>query len=397
VINAEPPITRVDHVVDFVRTTLPPLNIACRDERMPFSRWLALIAPTVNGAAAYARTGSPSDRLRLLQALGLILTSAEYHSQVRGARPGRIVSELPGLERTLRICAGDGRVPTLTAELYWEINDAAPALSFTADSYEQFFISAVRTQKWLRSVVNDQLRAILDGRWDLATAEAARVLRAAASTMREARGQYLDFRKGPDGAALMTPRQFNDMRSWLVSTVIADRPLDGPNAAYIGDMIATDFLLGTANDEYVDYVREISAYLSPAGRLMVDRDMARQPLSLALAETAGFSPLDLERATVDEVAARIGDAPRGMLWTLQAFKELVDEYVGASGTHIGLVHVYLERFAEQLDTEQMSRMPVNPTEGTGGHPHAHTRRLHDMRRTAPHIRTVLMGLKRALT
>lgn len=387
------PCQKIHNVVQFVASDLPALNTACRDGKLAFHRWIRQVRQVVIDIADTVHRLDPVERLTLLQALGLIVASGERHAQALRHEPGWIVHLLPGVEPALVSAAAGERVPVLTAELYWERNAGWPPLSFTGEGHELFFISAVRTQAELRAAANRQIRALLSRDWTPTTAEGARMLRAAAAAMKESHGQYLDFRRGPQGEPLMTPAQFNEMRVWLAGTRIAGRSYAGANAAYIADMVVTDYLLGTADDDYDTYVRGFAQYQSPHGRECVAKDRERRPLVLVLAESLGMNAADLDRATVPELTERVRLAPAALGWSLTAFKSLVDEFIGASGAHVGLVHVYLEKYGETMSQEEVDRMPVKPTHGTGGNSHAHTRQVHDMRRRAPRIRKLLAALK----
>lgn len=382
-------------IVRYVTHDLPVLNIKCRDGADNLESWITSSRAHVAVGANIAPSLNELERLTLLQSLGFILASGERHAQAAGLEPGWIVGNLPGLERGLLIAAGNSRPPVLTADLYWLMNDGQPPLSFTGEPHEYFFISAVRTQAALREIVNRQLRALLDGRWNPALAEGARMLRAASSSMAQAHGQYLDFRRGPQGFPLMTPEQFNEMRVWLASTVIAGRSLAGPNAAYIPEMVVTDFLLGTADAEYGKYVDSFDIYQSPEGRALIAGDRGRTSLVLVIAHALGLNAEEFDGASSEQLSSLIRNAPRSLCWTLDAFKELVDQFIGSSGAHVGLVHVYLEKYASELSEEDLDRMPVKPTQGTGGHSHDHTRRLHDMRRRSPRIRKLLTAIRQA--
>lgn len=385
----------VNEITSYLLNEFPRLNVACRDGRIPLSAWILSMQPVIRGIAAIVDTSDAEGKLKLLQLAGIILASAERHSQALGNPPGRVLLQLPRLEESLIACSTGTRIPALTAEFYWMRNSGHPALSFTGEPHEFFFISAVRTQAALRAVVNNQLRGLLDGGWSLDSAEGARMLRAATSAMHEAHGQYFDFRNGPQRRPLMTPEQFNEMRSWLVPTMIANQEFAGPNAAYIGEMIVTDFLIGTANAAYREYVQKVTKYQSPEERRIVAQDMERQPIVLKLSEALGLGVKELDQATTQEVGERIRLSSPALHWTLRAFKELMDEYVGSSGAHIGLIRVYLEKYAQEISPEQLERMPVKPTRGTGGHSHEHTRQLHDMRRQLPHIRKILTAWRAA--
>jgi hypothetical protein len=386
---------KLSQILTYTRHDLPQINVACRDGGLPLTGWTQLLHPIVDGADYVARMLHAEERLLLLQHLGLILASAERHAQAGGHAPGWIVSQLPGLEQALIIASSGTRAPVLTSELYWERNATHPPLSFTGEQHEFFFISAVRTQVALRAMVNSQLRSLLDGDWDPTTPEGARMLRAAAATMEEAHGQYLDFRHGPEGPPLMTPRQFNEMRVWLASTVIRGQTLAGANAAYIPEMVVTDFLLGTASAEYDEYVRSFDQYESPEGRALIACDRDRPSLVTVLAGALGFSAEAFDGASATEVAERVRSAPTAFSWTLAAFKKLIEAFIGSSGAHVGLVHVYLEKYAAELTPEQLEPMPVKPTHGTGGHSHNHTRQIHDMRRKSLGLRKFVAAFKEA--
>jgi hypothetical protein len=221
------------------------------------------------------------------------------------------------------------------------------------------------------------------------------MLRAAAAAMREAHGQYLDFRHGPEGPPLMTPRQFNEMRAWLAPTVIRGETLAGPKAAYIPEMVVTDFLLGTASADYEEYVRCFDRYQSPGGRDLISRDRNRASLVALLAAALGFSMREFDEASATAVAERVRSAPSAFTWTLEAFKDLTEEFIGSSGAHVGLVHVYLEKYGSGIPAEDIERMPVKPAHAAGCHPHGHTRQIHDMRRKSVRLRKIVGALKAA--
>ena len=380
-------------LVMFVRNDLPILNRLCRDGSFSLSEWLGRTRVVVSGAESTVHLVDQEGQLLLHQMLGFILASAERHAQANGHEPGWVLRELPGLERSLILASAQQRAPVLTPELYWERNDARPYLSFTREPHELFFISAVRTQVTLRAVANWQLRALLGGGWSPTSAEGAHLLWVAVAAMKEAHGQYFDFRRGPQGTPLMTPAQFNEMRLWLASTIIGGKPLAGANAAYIAEMVVTDFLLGTADAEYDDYVRGFEMYQSPTERQLVAADRARTSMVLLLADSLGLGPAELDRASVEEVANRMRMAPVALCLSFRAFKSLMEEFIACSGTHVGLIHIYLEKYAREIPSDRLAQMPVKPTHGTGGHSHEHTRRLHGMRRGAPRIRKLLMALK----
>lgn len=391
--STRPACQKVQDIIRFVASDLPRLNTACRDGALALHEWVRQVRQAVVDIDDAVPGLDPDERLTLLQALGFIVASGERHAQALRHEPGWIVRLLPGVEPALAAAAASERVPVLTAELYWERNTGWPPLTFTGEDHELFFISAVRTQVELRAAANRQIRALLSQNWTPSTAEGARMLRAAAAAMKESHGQYLDFRRGPQGEPLMTPAQFNEMRVWLAGTRIAGRGYAGANAAYIADMVVTDYLLGTADGDYDTYVRGFAQYQSPQGRECVATDRERRPLVLVLAESLGMSAADVDRATVPQVAERVRLAPAALGWSLAAFKSLVDEFIGASGAHVGLVHVYLEKYRETMSQEEVDRMPVKPTHGTGGNSHDHTRHVHDMRRKAPRIRKLLAALK----
>lgn len=388
----------LEDLTSFVRRDLPPLNTSCRDRAAAgLADWIRQVTPALGDIERTTEHLDDGRRFSLLQQLGLILSSGERHAQFAGRPPGWILHRLPGLERSLVIAAGDDRVPALTAELYWERNDGPRPLSFTGEEHELFFISAVRTHVALRSTVNAWIRGIHDGHWRPDSVEAARVMHLAAVTLAEAHGQYQDFHRGPEGGPLMTPAQFNEMRVWLAGTVVNGRRLPGANAAYIAEMAATDYLLGTADAEYDAYTRGFTPYLAPAGRCLLEQDRARVPLVLVLADALGLKESAFDGATSAEIAALIAGAPKTLKYTLLAFKELADEFVGASGTHIGLIHVYLKKYAETLSAQERERMPVNPAMGTGGHAHDATRRLHRMRQNAPRVKKLLRSIRESGT
>jgi Domain of unknown function (DUF1864) len=386
---------KLSRVTTFVRLQLPDANVACRDGALTLPTWVRLVHPVIADTQSVVDELGRAERLGFLQHLSLILASGERLAQGHGHAPGWIVQQLPGLAEALVAASAGERVPALTAELYWERNTTHPPLSFTGEPHESFFISAVRTQIALRAMVNQQLRVLVDGDWNPATPEGARMLRAAAAAMEEAHGQYLDFRHGPDGAPLMTPLQFNEMRMWLAPTVIAGQTLAGANAAYIPEMVVTDFLLGTASADYDEYVRSFDQYESPEGRALIARDRNRTSLITILARSLGFSGEEFDQASATQVADRVRSAPTAFSWTLTAFKHLIGEFIGSSGAHVGLVHAYLEKYAADLSPEQLAAMPVKPTQGTGGHSHGHTREIHDMRRQATPFRKFITALKEA--
>jgi hypothetical protein len=393
--NDQPSGSWLAEITAYVAHDLPHANVSCRDGILSLTEWIRSVLPVLADADCVASVRNPEQRLTMLQVLGFILASGERHAQACGHQPGWIVQQLPRLEHGVMMASCGRRAPVLTAELYWERNNGNPPLSFTGESHELFFISAVRTQVALRTVVNRQLRALADGGWHPADAEGARMLRAASAAMKEAHGQYLDFRRGPQGCPLMTPAQFNEMRLWLASTVVGGMTLAGANAAYIGEMVATDFLLGSADSVYDDYVRGFELYQPVAERRLIEADRARTPLVLILADALGLSSHEFDLSTVRELSERISHAAPALSWSLWAFKDLIDEFVGSSGAHVGLVHVYLEQYANELSPEQLARMPVKPTHGTGGHSHDHTKRLHDMRRKSSRIRKLLTALREA--
>lgn len=368
---------------DFMMIKLPRLNCACRDGEISLNAWIDELTPIVKLVTAVAGEVTPTSKEYLLRGGGMIVLSAERHAQPKGFQPGEILLLLPGLANMLSYLAGAHRRPALTHVGYWLTNLPPLQLTFTDSSHEKFFISAVQSQTTMRRSAHHLLMPICAGAIHPATSVAARMVNAAAAILEQSQLQYRDFHHGPDGNPGQTAAEFNEMRAWLLKTSIGGKIYGGPNAAYIPEMAATDFILGTTDAHYEEYIHGFFPELDADERNLL-MTYAEQPSIIdALSTAMGYSDAKLMSiASMNEVAARLGASPN-LLTTAMAAKALYKAFCGGSGAHVGLINTHLVKYSESITPKQRAALPVDPGEGVGGHGHAHTRRLHDTRRTNP--------------
>lgn len=368
---------------EFMMIRFPRLNCACRDGEISLSTWIDEVAPIVRLVTAAAGEVRPIDREFLLRGGGMIVLSAERHAQPKGFKPGEILPLLPDLANVLSHLAGVRRRPTLTHRGYWLTNHPPLQLTFTDTSHEKFFISAVQSQTTMRRSVHRLLMPICAGAIHPATSVAARVVNAAAAILEQGQLQYRDFHHGPDGNPGQTAAEFNEMRAWLLKTSVGGKVYGGPNAAYIPEMAATDFILGTADAHYDEYVHGFFPELDVDERNLLMTYAEQPSITDALSAAMGYSDAKvMSTASMNEVAARLTGSPN-LLATAMAAKALYKAFCGGSGAHVGLINTHLVKYSESITPQQRAALPVDPGEGVGGHGHDHTRRLHDARRTNP--------------
>jgi hypothetical protein len=374
--TAPSPREHLAEVASFVRDDLAALNRSCRGTPAGLNDWLAAVRPILHGVDITADHLGPDQGLVLLQMLGFLVASGERHAQNAGQEPGWVIRQFEGLDRALVVAAQGGRAPALTAELYFKLNDGRNPVAFTDEPHELLFISAVRTQVELRATVNRQLRSVLDD-WRVDTAEGARMLRIATAAMRESRGEFIDLRRGVADSPAMTPECFGEIWAWLTPTVVCGQRLSGPDTGQLADMVATDVLVGTADEQYATYARENGPYQSPEGRYMIAEDLRRPSLVLTLADALGLDPVALDRASCAEVAQRVRRAPQALVMSLDAFTTLVDHHVGASGAHLGLVNTLMPAGERSRRRQEQ------------------TYRLHTMRRKASRVRKLVNAFRQS--
>jgi hypothetical protein len=381
-VTAPYPRQHLTDVWSFVRRELAGLNLSCRGVAARLPEWVARVGEVLRHVGETARRLEPGRAQELLRPLGLIVASGERHAQFAGHEPGWIVRQFDGLDRAMLAAAGQGRPPVLTAELYWQPADPAEHLTFTAEPHERRFHAAVRVQVALRATVNHHLRT-LDGGWPLDSVEGARLVRVAAAVTRESRCQYMEMRRGDAHAAAMTAAEYDDLRAWLAPTVLRGQRFDGPDPDHLADLMVTDILIGTVDEDYPVRARTLGRYQSSEARAAVAADLRRRPLVLSLAEALGYGEAEFDRAAGAELADRVDRAARPLRLSLLAFAALVDHHVGASGARLGLLGGW----------RGQPRQPVRPSRQTDAGDDALV--LHQMRCRARRVTKLIAAIRQS--
>jgi hypothetical protein len=369
--------------VHFMMADFPRLNCACRDGELSLNDWIAAVAPVARELAPIVGHVTPQDAELLIRGGGMIVLAGERLAQPRGLVPGEILFQLPGLtDMLILLYDRDGR-PALTHKGYWLDNLPPRQITFTDSSHERFFIAAVQAQTAMRQTVNNLLMLICTRAVGINISIASRVVQGAADVMEQAQLQYRDFHHGPGGEPGQTPTEFNEMRVWLTKTRIGGVTYGGPNAAYIPEMAATDFVIGTADNHYAEYVAGFLGELDAEERGLLESYINQPSLIEVISHYLGFAGAStMSLAPMNEVAGRLAESPN-LLATATAARNLYKAFCGGSGAHVGLINTHLTKYGASLTPEERAALPVDPGKGVGGHGHDHTRSLHDTRRTNP--------------
>ena len=379
----------------FMTSDFPRLNSSCRDGGHSLSDWIASTGPIVREMSSLvSRQLAPEDAELLVRGGGMMVLASERLAQPKGHEPGEILRQLPGLtDMLIHLTAPYGR-PALTHKGYWLNNLPPQQLTFTNSTYEKFFIGAVQAQAAMRRAVNDSLALICTDAVQADTSIAARLVQSAAEVLEQSQLQYRDFHRGHDGLPGQTPAEFNEMRVWLTKTCIGGVTYGGPNAAYIPEMVATDFVMGTADDHYVEYVTGFFGEFDEKERRLLESHIERPSIIEMISRSLGYvDASSMALAPVIQVAGRLAESPN-LLATATAGRSLFKMFCGGSGAHVGLINTHLIKHGESMTPGERAALPVDPGKGVGGHEHDHTWRLHNMRRTNPAWRNLAGAINR---
>lgn len=366
--------------IENIRELLPTTNELALTGEISISSWMTSIGSLVAAGPMIPERGTELSKLFRLAVLITAQSTARLE-QVHDLEPGSMLASMPELVELVELVDPEG--VGLTAERYWLDNSTAKPMTFSTCSGEKWFIRAVRWQTTHTVAFNEKLRPICAETSPVAGIDTLRALESAASDMFTIQVLYRDFHRGPDGAPMITPAMFNQMRNWLQPMWVKGKEYAAPNAAFIAQMVSPDLLMGATGPRHRQYMDTFKHLIEESSVWQLEKDASMPTIIEVFALALGYEDThELEDAPTLEIVERAMQTP-GLAKTMAALSLAHAKYVGASGAHLGLVIKMLVRYDEGLDDAARAKMGVKPDTGVGGNGVEHLRRLHNTRRDIP--------------
>jgi len=334
--------------------------------------------------ATYGTRMTVTQARQPIQSSSFWLSSIERNVRPIGWEPGAGLALLPGLESSLMKLARIGKhLPLQQYDLFWLQNPPQSALRFTLNPQEAFFHKAVLGVHGGFTEACLALQPIVDGDVPIDSRRAVEGLAVVEAKAQAVWEIYHSFTQTPPGAsqANMTPRYFAAyFRVFLRDVPFDGASVSGPNAAHIPSAPGLDFLVGTVEDFYVEYIDKIWPYLTPEDQATLTANIRRPPLVQVLVEALGLTPDEVKARAGADLATVVAQSPEQLRETLRAFKRAVLKLSQASGMHAHLIQKYLDQVEPQLSERERRRLSVKLNLGTGKANREETMRIRDMRR-----------------
>lgn len=315
--------------------------------------------------------------LQILQYFGFCISSIERHLQAEGKLPGSSFKYFQGLEDILLDLGKiSNHVPRDSHYTYWLSNQIdGEIITFTGSDQEKYFNKSVNLTHELFNRSCELIRKLVDKDIPLWSLEAIENLEKIESNYKKVWDQYKGFTLlNKDSNLLnMEPHFFmKRMRTYLTTYPIGGVTYSGPNAANVAAQPRIDYLVGIVNDSYYNIVEQRMLYMHEDEKNNMVIDMQK----ISLTDLLYFH---LHDEVDNEIKFKI----------LIAYKKILKATSLLTNLHMGLIHRYLTKAAENLTPEEIAKLPVKPTHGTGGKTHDETAEINLMRTSNPRANEIL--------
>jgi hypothetical protein len=316
---------------------------------------------------------------QLIQLLGMVAGAIERHSQGT-AKPGYGISLIPYLtEMLVKLAPIAQHPPVGTAYTVWIWNELENPLTYTCDPQEVCFHRVTQTTFKHHQQSCNALRSLCLCTVPLASPDAAELIQHAADNTEVTLADYRHLQQE------MTPEFFMSLfRVNYPSFPLAGIEWGGVNAANLAPQMQLDFLIGTTNEQYSkETVSRRFRYLPEEEEEALKADMGLPSLTKHLVSRLGMTESNIQQIDGQSLTKQIVELPSNLWATYGAYKNLFKNTARLTGFHMGLIHSHLIEAAKKLTPDELNRMAVRPTHGTGGQSHDGTWAIARMRTDHP--------------
>ncbi len=194
----------------------------------------------------------------------------------------------------------------------------------------------------------------------------------------------------------LEPETFNRFRNYLCGYSVCGKDASGLNAANLRSNFSQDLLFGLANDEYLSRVFERLDFLTPMDRSIVMGDAILPSVVDRLLERLETNRSDVLRIETSNLAERIATQSDGFRRAVVGYKRFYQALCKLSAMHWQSIVVILIKPFEGLTPEELSKLPVKPTESVGHAGHERPESIFKMRRENPVVHKLLDGFDLAV-
>lgn len=286
-----------------------------------------------------------AQKVQAIQYFGFAISSMERHSQERGAPAGQDLARVNGAELLL-LALGEqtGYPPRDTFYTFATINRPNP-ITFSGDSQEKLFIDVLNQSGDLVKIAGDWVRPIARGQMQIDDPQATQALIQAECGLEGARKQFLRYMEVVDpqtGQFALSISFFRDvLRQFTCDWFIGGQEWTGASAADAVEFKKLDYLIGTTDDHFRQYVLDRMRYLPPHQKAELVDDMLCPSLLDVLMRALHLSPQEFASLSEAELADRLkGESNQGYQF-IDQYVKLVGMNGRLSATHWSLLANYL--------------------------------------------------------
>lgn len=322
---------------------------------------------------------------KLLNVVDQVVGSVERTSQMRGDMSGNAKDQLPHVDELLQTLAAQADLPTPRGShyTYWFTRYGGRQLTHMGTAAEIAFGEAVCGLDADQRDNAVMLGPIVDGSIALGSKEAVERLLAAAEVQERIRDRMLFlWKRNATGERNLPVQTFTvDMRTFLVGFSVAGEIHSGPNAADVAGQVLYDLSLGVYDADYkTKVVPGRYARMDTTDRVLVASTMGVQHSVFSrVLDVIPITPMELGAFSAQMSAGYLERLPKERIEAIEAFVALTIAGGKIWGSHQSQINTYLTNAHREVPAEELERLPVPPTVGTGGHTHSETEALMRMR------------------
>jgi hypothetical protein len=331
-------------------------------------------------------------KVQTLQYFGFAVSSIERHSQDRGLPTGEGLARIKGVEPLL-LALGEqtGYPPRDTFYTFATIN-RPNVITFSGDAQEELFIDVLNQSSDLLKIAGDLIRPITRGQMPMDEPQATQALIDARYVLEDARKQFLRYMEVVDPQtgqfALSIPFFRDVLRQFTCDWFIGGQEWTGASAADAVEFKKIDYLIGTTNAHFRQYVLERMRYLPPHQKAELVDDMQSLSLLDVVMLALSLSPQEFASLAETEIAARLKAQSHQDLQFIHQYIKLAGMSGRLSATHWSLLANYL---IKPLEVGQGTGLKGDES-GTAHINFGDIIAMRDMRRLHPQVKKLSSAL-----
>jgi len=375
----------------WLKTSMPELNMQILAKEAKHDMLWDQIQHLVDTFPALEQL-TYTQKVRAIQYFGFAISSMERHAQDRGFPAGHHLASINGAE-SLLLALGEqtGYPPRDTLYTFATMN-RKNMITFSGDAQEELFIDVLNQSGDLVKLAGDLIRPVTRGQMQIDDDQSVGLLMRAERALEGARKQFLRYMEVVDvetGRFALSIPFFRDvLRQFTCDWVLGGEAWTGASAADAVEFKKLDYLIGTVDDHFRQYVFDRMKYLPPHQKVEMVDDMQHPSLLDVVMKSLGLFRQELVALSEAELIERLRGLSERCLEFVKQYVKLAGMNGRLSATHWSLMANYLMKPTEAgMGTGLKER-----DRGTAHITFEEIVAIRDMRRLNPYVKKLSGGL-----